>query len=119
LMLSPGGRPRVFRRLVPAREIASEAPPPRPAGATTATLLALLLFAVPAFGARVKDIASIEGVRPNQLWGYGIIAGLTGTGDSQQSIFTVQSVLNMLRRKGLTLNVNPRQLQIKNVASVG
>jgi flagellar P-ring protein precursor FlgI len=84
-----------------------------------AALLSLLLFALPAYGARVKDIASIEGVRPNQLWGYGIIAGLTGTGDSQQSIFTVQSVLNMLRRKGLTLNVNPRQLQIKNVAAVG
>jgi flagellar P-ring protein precursor FlgI len=67
----------------------------------------------------VKDIASISGVRANQLWGYGIVAGLTGTGDSQQAIFTVQSVLNMLRRKGLTLNVNPRQLQIKNVAAVG
>jgi flagellar P-ring protein precursor FlgI len=81
--------------------------------------LAVLLVAGSAFGARVKDIASIQGVRPNQLWGYGIIAGLTGTGDSQQTIFTVQSVLNMLRRKGLTLNVNPRQLQIKNVAAVG
>jgi flagellar P-ring protein precursor FlgI len=82
--------------------------------------LALLsiLLAVPAFGARVKDIASIEGVRQNQLTGYGLVAGLTGTGDSQQAIFTVQSVLNMLRRRGLTLNVNPRQLQIKNVASV-
>jgi len=80
--------------------------------------LALILLAVPAFGARVKDIASIEGVRQNQLTGYGLVAGLTGTGDSQQAIFTVQSVLNMLRRRGLTLNVNPRQLQIKNVASV-
>jgi len=57
-------------------------------------------------------------VRPNQLSGYGIIAGLNGSGDSQQAIFTVQSVLNMLHRQGLTLNVNPRQLQIKNVAAV-
>ena len=77
-----------------------------------------LLCASAAFGARIKDIASIEGVRQNQLNGYGLVAGLTGTGDSQQAIFTVQSVLNMLRRRGITLNVNPRQLQIKNVASV-
>jgi flagellar P-ring protein precursor FlgI len=85
-----------------------------------ATGLALVLSLVPSlgFGARIKDIASIEGVRSNQLSGYGIVAGLDGTGDSQQSIFTVQSVLNMLRRRGITLNVNPRQLQIKNVASV-
>src|SRR5207245_7350630 len=77
-----------------------------------------LTLAVPAFGARLKDIASIEGVRQNQLSGYGLVAGLNGTGDSQQAIFTVQSVLNMLRRRGLTLNINPRQLQIKNVAAV-
>ena len=77
-----------------------------------------VLTATPADAARLKDIASIEGVRSNQLSGYGLVAGLNGTGDSQQAIFTVQSVLNMLRRRGLTLNVNPRQLQIKNVAAV-
>src|SRR5204862_681300 len=81
--------------------------------------LVVLCVAGPASGARLKDIAAIEGVRENQLTGYGIVAGLSGTGDTQQAIFTVQSVLNMLRRKGLTLNVNPRQLQIKNVAAVG
>jgi flagellar P-ring protein precursor FlgI len=72
----------------------------------------------PAHAVRLKDIASVEGVRDNQLTGYGIVAGLNGSGDSQQAIFTVQSVLNMLRRRGLTLNINPRQLQIKNVAAV-
>jgi flagellar P-ring protein precursor FlgI len=72
----------------------------------------------PVHAARIKDIASIDGVRGNQLAGYGLVAGLNGTGDSQQAIFTVQSVLNMLRRQGLTLNINPRQLQIKNVAAV-
>jgi flagellar P-ring protein precursor FlgI len=76
------------------------------------------LLASPSFGARVKDIASIEGVRANQLTGYGLVAGLNGTGDTQQALFTVQSVLNMLRRRGLTLNVNPRQLLIKNVGAV-
>jgi flagellar P-ring protein precursor FlgI len=82
-------------------------------------LLALgLAHAAGAAGARLKDIASIEGVRENQLSGYGLVAGLNGTGDSQQAIFTVQSVLNMLKRRGITLNINPRQLQIKNVAAV-
>jgi flagellar P-ring protein FlgI len=80
--------------------------------------LAVSLLAAPALGARLKDIAAIEGVRGNQLSGYGLVAGLTGTGDSQQAIFTVQSVLNVLRRRGITLNINPRQLQIKNVAAV-
>jgi flagellar P-ring protein precursor FlgI len=68
--------------------------------------------------ARLKDIAHIEGVRANQLSGYGMVIGLNGTGDSQQTIFTAQSILNMLRRRGITLSVNPRQLQLKNVAAV-
>ena len=92
------------------------APIPPPRRAVWLTLA--VLTATPAAAARLKDIASIEGVRANQLSGYGLVAGLNGTGDSQQAIFTVQSVLNMLRRRGLTLNVNPRQLQIKNVAAV-
>jgi len=71
-----------------------------------------------ATAARLKDIASIEGVRSNQLSGYGVVVGLNGTGDSQQALFTAQSILNMLRRRGLTLDVNPRQLQLKNVAAV-
>src|SRR5207244_10931876 len=89
-------------------------PPPRRA----VWLTLAVLTATPAAAARLKDIASLEGVRSNQLSGYGLVAGLNGTGDSQQAIFTVQSVLNMLRRRGLPLNVNPRQLQIKNVAAV-
>src|SRR5256884_921466 len=89
-------------------------PPPRRA----VWLTLAVLTATPDAAERLKDIASIEGVRSNQVSGYGLVAGLNGTGDSQQAIFTVQSVLNMLRRRGLTLNVNPRQLQIKNVAAV-
>jgi len=77
-----------------------------------------LLTAAPAPAARLKDIAIIEGVRANQLWGYGVVVGLNGTGDSQQALFTAQSILNMLRRRGLTLAINPRQLQLKNVAAV-
>src|SRR5205823_7960659 len=91
----------------------------RPPSVFGLIVLALpLALAAPAAGARLKDIAAIEGVRTNQLAGYGLVAGLNGTGDSQQALFTVQSVLNLLRRRGLTLNINPRQLQIKNVAAV-
>jgi len=115
-----GARARLRRALR-----SSDAPRPRrlaralSRSASPAIAAALLaLTGTGAFGARLKDIAAIEGVRPNQLSGYGIIAGLNGSGDTQQAIFTVQSVLNMLHRQGLTLNVNPRQLQIKNVAAV-
>jgi flagellar P-ring protein FlgI len=87
----------------------------------TRTIGALALTAVAfatADAARIKDIAAVEGMRGNQLSGYGLVVGLNGTGDSQQAIFTPQSIINMLRRKGITLTINPRQLQVKNVAAV-
>ncbi len=71
-----------------------------------------------AWSARIKDIASVEGVRGNQLTGYGVVVGLDGTGDGQQSIFTVQSILSMLRRRGVTVSVDPRQVRVKNAAAV-
>ncbi len=71
-----------------------------------------------AHAARLKDIAAVEGMRANQLSGYGLVVGLNGSGDSQQALFTPQTILNLLRRKGITLNVNPRQLQVKNAAAV-
>jgi len=67
---------------------------------------------------RIKDIASVAGVRSNQLVGYGIVGGLDGTGDqTSQTPFTVQSMKNMLSQFGITLppNSNPR---LKNVAAV-
>lgn len=67
---------------------------------------------------RIKDIATVQGVRGNQLVGYGLVVGLEGTGDGQQSMFTVQSVMNMLRKSGVTLNVAPQQMMVKNVAAV-
>ncbi len=81
--------------------------------------LAVFLAAVlqvSAGAARLKDIAKIQGVRSNQLVGYGIVVGLDGTGDSQQAIFTVQSVANMLERFGL--QVDPAKVKMRNVASV-
>lgn len=76
-----------------------------------------LVVAVPtiAHASRVKDIASIQGVRPNQLIGYGLVVGLTGTGDTES--FTKQSFKSMLNKLGVTIppNTNPN---IKNVAAV-
>ncbi len=69
-------------------------------------------------GERVKDLASVSGVRGNQLVGYGIVVGLNGTGDqTSQAPFTIQSIINMLAKFGVTIpaNTNP---QLKNVAAV-
>ncbi|MFO7579447.1 MAG: flagellar basal body P-ring protein FlgI [Nitrosomonas halophila] len=67
---------------------------------------------------RIKDLASIQGVRNNQLIGYGLVVGLDGTGDmTQQTPFTVQSILSMLGQLGLNLppGIN---MQLRNVAAV-
>ena len=49
---------------------------------------------------RIKDIAKVQGVRSNQLMGYGLVVGLNGTGDSNKTLETLQSVTNMLREYG-------------------
>ncbi len=79
-------------------------------------LLIVLGLAADASATRVKDIADLAGVRDNQLIGYGIVVGLNQTGDSQQSQFTVQSVVAMLSRMGI--RVDPKTLKTKNVAAV-
>src|SRR4051812_40395204 len=83
--------------------------------ALQATLLALT--ALPAGAAvRIKDLARFDGVREQPIIGYGIVVGLSGTGDSQRSIATLQSVSNMLREFGLA--VPPGSLSTRNVAAV-
>lgn len=86
--------------------------------------LALVVLFVGAFlteqaqADRVKDIASVAGVRSNQLVGYGLVVGLNGTGDStSQAPFTVQAIVNMLTQFGVTVPSGVR-LQLKNVAAV-
>ena len=81
-------------------------------------LLAALLVMDTARAERIKDLASIAGVRSNQLVGYGIVVGLDGSGDqTTQTPFTVQSMINMLSAMGV--NLPPGQsLQLKNVAAV-
>jgi flagellar P-ring protein FlgI len=81
-------------------------------------LLGSVVLASAALGqsVRVKDIATIDGVRSNQLVGYGLVIGLAGTGDSQQAKFTMQSVANMLQAYGITVPAD--KLKLKNVAAV-
>lgn len=76
----------------------------------------LLLSATAVHAIRIKDIAAFEGVRSNQLVGYGLVVGLSGTGDSDQVKFPVQSVANMLERMGVTINRG--DMTVKNVAAV-
>src|SRR4051812_6747420 len=78
------------------------------------TLLGLL-FCSEALAARLKDIADIEGVRGNQLFGYGIVVGLNGTGDGKVD-FTLKSVSNLLEKMGI--RVAPSAIKVKNVAAV-
>ena len=89
--------------------------------AAALSILAGAVFAAQGAAAhaeRIKDIATVNGVRTNQLVGYGLVVGLDGTGDqTSQAPFTIQSITNMLAKFGITIpaNANP---QLKNVAAV-
>jgi len=76
----------------------------------------LLMLASSAHAIRIKDIAAFDGVRSNQLVGYGLVVGLNGSGDSDQTKFPVQSLANMLDRMGVT--INRADITVKNVAAV-
>jgi flagellar P-ring protein precursor FlgI len=81
-------------------------------------LLAAVLIALPAQAERLKDLASIQGVRDNPLIGYGLIVGLDGSGDqTMQTPFTTQSLNNMLGQLGITVPPGTN-MQLKNVAAV-
>jgi len=82
-----------------------------------ATLLLLALSAgASAAPARLKELVDVEGVRENPIYGYGLVVGLNGTGDSERVLFTSQSVSGMLGRLGV--RVDPRDARSRNVAAV-
>ena len=84
----------------------------------SALALAFGVAVLPAHAERLKDLASVQGVRSNQLVGYGLVVGLDGTGDqTTQAPFTGQTIINMLRQLGVQLP-NGLSLQLKNVAAV-
>jgi flagellar P-ring protein FlgI len=80
--------------------------------------IAILLLVVHAAGAasRLRELVTVEGVRDNQLIGYGLVVGLNGTGDRRQTLFSAQSLANMLERMGVT--VSPLAITVKNTAAV-
>ena len=75
-----------------------------------------IIFAADISSARIKDIAKVEGVRSNQLVGYGLMVGLQGSGDSNKTLETLTSVANMLKNFGVA--INSASLKTKNVAAV-
>lgn len=77
-------------------------------------MTAILIAHGPATAGRIKDIADIQGIRGNPLWGYGLVVGLNGTGDDSE--VSRRAMANILRRSGLVLN--PKDLSSKNIASV-
>lgn len=68
--------------------------------------------------ARIKDLATVEGIRDNQLIGYGLVVGLAGTGDKQQTIFSIQTLANMLQRMGVNIKSQILNIQVRNIAAV-
>lgn len=85
------------------------------AGITLFAAVALFCWSS-AHAARIKELAYINGVRPNQLVGYGLVVGLNGTGDKANTFFTTQSLANMLERMGII--VDPKATKVRNVAAV-
>ncbi len=77
---------------------------------------AALLAADIAPAARLKDLVEIEGVRENQLMGYGLVVGLAGTGDKRTTLFSAQSLANMLSRMGVS--ISPTDIRVANTAAV-
>ena len=76
----------------------------------------------PSQRARIKDVATIEGIRDNQLVGYGLVVGLRGTGDSSQTVFPAQTLISALERMGITVpqtgSNSASNMQVKNMAAV-
>ncbi len=84
-------------------------------------MLALFLLASPMEpgagpGTRLKELVSLEGVRDNQLIGYGLVVGLAGTGDRQLTVFSAQSLTNMLQQMGVSVPASA--ILVKNTAAV-
>lgn len=91
----------------------------RPFRLLIALLLLLVTLPARAEQVRIKDIADVEGVRSNQLIGYGLVVGLHGTGDQlNNSVFTRESLISMLERLGVNIRDQEAKLQTKDIAAV-
>ena len=83
---------------------------------TVAVILLMLVANVSFAMVKIRDISNVEGIRDNQLIGYGLVVGLNGTGDKSGTDFTIQSLVNMMERMGITVDKNA--VSVKNVAAV-
>ncbi|MDR0307426.1 MAG: flagellar basal body P-ring protein FlgI [Chitinispirillales bacterium] len=81
-----------------------------------AAVVLMTITAAPAQQIRVKDVASVTGLEDVQLLGYGLVVGLSGTGDRNQTIFTEQTIVNMLKNMGIELP--EKHIRVRNVAAV-
>jgi len=85
-------------------------------------LAALAVSDEPGLRSRIKDVSSIEGIRENQLVGYGLVVGLKGTGDSSQTVFPAQTLVSALEKMGITVpqtgSNSASNMQVKNMAAV-
>jgi flagellar P-ring protein precursor FlgI len=66
----------------------------------------------------IQDISTVEGIRDNSLIGYGMVVGLNGTGDRQQTLFPAQTLLNILRKMGVQVAGTLTSMQVRNIAAV-
>src|SRR5712671_7935691 len=83
---------------------------------TLCLLFTIRVAPMAAAATRLKDLVTIEGVRDNQLVGYGLVVGLNGAGDKRQTVFSAQSLTNLLARMGVT--VPPTAILVRNMAAV-
>jgi len=79
-------------------------------------IFAMILSAQAELSVSLKQLTQVKGVRDNQLQGYGLVVGLDGTGDSNKSLFTIQSIVNLLKNYGV--NVNIKDVKVDNIAAV-
>src|SRR5262252_7763888 len=85
--------------------------------AAAVVTMVMLAAATPAAGpARLKDVAALQGVTSLPLIGYGLVVGLNKTGDKRQTVFSVQTLTNMLNRLGV--KVSPDEIKVENIAAV-
>jgi flagellar P-ring protein precursor FlgI len=110
---------RRFSKLLRKTRPSPQPSPQRGEGARCVALALLILLAFPAHADKIRDLASVGGVRSNQLIGYGLVVGLDGSGDqTTQTPFTTQSLENMLQQFGINIPAGVTAPQLKNAAAV-
>jgi len=114
----PAARPAVAQQTAKSATLPPALPPASPPALPPALAPDAWTGATSSRFARLKDVSSIEGVRDNQLIGFGLVVGLHGTGDSQQTVFPLQTLISTLQRLGVAVNTASSSLRVQNMAAV-